>query len=67
MPERTRLIRSRADALFRRENTSPQITLDHSLADSDGRGRIAVSDEVRKEYYKCAEQELLAEGKIRPV
>ena len=60
MSERTRIIRNRAHLLFNRENSSPQVTLDNALVDN-GMGRFAVSEELRKMYYRRAEGELIAE------
>lgn len=67
MPERIRRIRHRAHALFRRENNSPVIILDSTFIEDIPGGRIAVTDEVRRSYYQRAEQELLNEGKIKPL
>jgi hypothetical protein len=67
MPERTRRIRHRAHALFRKENTSPIVILDSTYVEGGVAGHMLVTEEVRRSYYERAEQELLSEGKIKPL
>jgi hypothetical protein len=67
MPERIRRIRHRAHALFRKENSSPIVILDSTYVEGGVAGRMLVTEEVRRSYYERAEQELLSEGKIKPL
>ena len=64
MSERSRLIRSRAESLFRRENAVPLLSLESIPHSGLASWRIPVAENVRKTYFKRAEEELITEGRI---